>query len=110
MANQRTARPLSLLFLGACLLNASTGNALSAEMIAKCPSGKKLEWVKQGGMNQGSTSVFRYGKDILTVKVVNNGADHTAWRSGSTAITLGSVMSGASVSFKGNSEICSYSH
>jgi hypothetical protein len=61
-------------------------------------------------MNQGATSVFSYGKDILTVKVVNNGADHTAWRSGSAAITLGFIMSGASVSFKGYSEICSYSH
>lgn len=102
------AKPIALLFFGACLLNASTENALSAEMIAKCPSGKKLEWVKRGGRNQGSSSIFRYGEDILTVKVVNIGGDHIAWRSGSTELTLGSVMSGASVSFKGYSEICSY--
>lgn len=83
---------------------------MSAEIIAKCPSGKSLSWVKQGSMKPGSTSVFKYGKEIISLKVVNNGADHTAWASGSTAITLGSVMSGASVRFKGHSERCTYLH
>jgi len=90
------------------LLHASTGHALSVEIIARCPSSKDLTWIKQGSMKTGSYSVFKYGKDILKLKVVNNGADHTAWGNGSTGITLGSVMSGASATYKGYSENCTY--
>ncbi len=108
MSNQKKTRFLAAFFALGGLFNIAMGEAISADIIAKCPSGKSLSWVKQGSMKPGSTSVFEYGKDIVSLKVVNNGADHTAWESGSTSIILGSVMSGASVRFKGYSERCAY--
>lgn len=53
--------------------------AQAYDVIARRPSGNSLEWIKHGGMNVGSISVFKYGAQILPLKVLRNGADHTTW-------------------------------
>ena len=94
--------------LTAFVVSILSAKAHAYDVIARCSSGNSLEWIKHGGMNLGSISVFKYGAKILSLKVVRNGADHTTWGSGGNQITLGSIMSGASITVNGRSETCRY--